>query len=254
MIKFAIYGKGGIGKSTTTANLTKILAQRGRNVLQIGCDPKADSTLLLHKDVRLTPVLQKLRENPCPAVQDVVYQADDHIFCCEAGGPIPGLGCAGRGIGMVLEYLEKQNAYQELSIDVAFYDVLGDVVCGGFSMPMRKGFADHVLLLTSGETMSLYACENIATAIQNFASRGYADLGGIILNAKNVKDEEEDVLKLADKLHTVILGKIPFLTEIRAAEKKGVTLIDCYPDTQLRKPYEDLVDTLQKTFIDTYSH
>ena len=193
MIKLAFYGKGGIGKSTAASNVSAALAQKGLKVMQIGCDPKADSTINLLGGEPVMPVMNYLREHDDEpeSIEEISKEGYGGVLCIETGGPTPGLGCAGRGIIAALEELEKKGAYEKYQPDVVIYDVLGDVVCGGFSMPMRKGYADKVFIITSGESMSVYAAANIAMAVENFKSRGYASLGGFILNKRNVKNEEE---------------------------------------------------------------
>ncbi|MBR1458055.1 MAG: AAA family ATPase, partial [Oscillospiraceae bacterium] len=169
MIRFAIYGKGGIGKSTIACNVSAALAARGLTVMQIGCDPKADSTSLLHDGERIPTVLQLTREKGnALQLDEIVRPGAGGVLCVEAGGPVPGLGCAGRGIINALETLSRLGAYEVYKPDVVIYDVLGDVVCGGFSMPMRGGYADRIFVVTSGEKMSVYAAANICMAVQNF--------------------------------------------------------------------------------------
>ena len=251
MRKFAIYGKGGIGKSTNCANLALALTALGQKVLQIGCDPKADSTLTLHPGVRITPVLRLLHEKKQQlCLEEAVYRADCGVYCVEAGGPTPGLGCAGRGIGMVLEFLERQEAYARLGIDCVLYDVLGDVVCGGFSMPMRKGQADYVLIVTSGESMSCYAAENIAQAIANFRGRGYAQLGGLILNRRDVEGEEDNVRALAQKLGCTILADIPRSPLLTQAERQGQAVMSVFPQSEIASQFQTLARTLLTRFAD----
>ena len=162
MRRIAIYGKGGIGKSTICSNLASAMAADGFKVMQIGCDPKADSTALHRKGVKLPTVLDTMRANGSDwSLDEVVHVSDDGVFCIEAGGPVPGLGCAGRGIITALEKLEEKGLYEKYEPDVILYDVLGDVVCGGFAVPLRKKYADLVFIVTSGEFMSLYAANNI---------------------------------------------------------------------------------------------
>jgi len=178
MIKIAVYGKGGIGKSTTVSNISAALSDKGIRVMQIGCDPKADSTVSLHDKTKVNTVLELVRKKKNDFdLEDMVTVGYNGVICVEAGGPNPGLGCAGRGIIAALEKLKEKGAYEVYKPDVVIYDVLGDVVCGGFSMPMRKGYADKVFIITSGENMAIHAAANIATAIENFKNRGYAGLG-----------------------------------------------------------------------------
>ena len=188
MLKVAIYGKGGIGKSTITSNLAAAFAAMGKRVIQIGCDPKADSTINLLGGEPLRPVMNYMREEDeePEKLEDIAREGFGNVLCIETGGPTPGLGCAGRGIITALEKLKETGAYEVYQPDVVLYDVLGDVVCGGFSMPMRKGYADKVFIITSGENMAIHAGANIAMAVENFKTRGYASLGGIILNRRNV--------------------------------------------------------------------
>ena len=158
MFRIAIYGKGGIGKSTTAAALSCAFAEKGLRVLQIGCDPKADSTLYLHGGKRIPTILETLRKKRTQAeLEDLVFEGCKGIMCAESGGPIPGLGCAGRGIAAAFEALDERNAFDILKPDVVLYDVLGDVVCGGFAMPIREGYAEQVYIVTSGENMAIYA-------------------------------------------------------------------------------------------------
>ena len=247
MLKLTFYGKGGIGKSTTVSNLSSVFAAKGLRVMQIGCDPKADSTSALHNGTGIPAVLDLIRErNDNFSLEDMVHVGDGGVLCVEAGGPVPGLGCAGRGIIAALEKLEQKGAYDVYKPDVVLYDVLGDVVCGGFTMPMRRGYADQVYILTSGEKMSIYAAANIAMAVENFRGRGYAPLGGLILNRKNVEGEDENVRALAKDFHTEIAGDISLSNEIRQAEKMGKTVVNAFPDSPVAKQFELLAETLLK--------
>ena len=241
MIKLAVYGKGGIGKSTTVSNLSAALSGMGYKVLQIGCDPKADSTASLHGKGSIDTVLElvRTRENDF-TLEDMVTPGFGGVLCVEAGGPTPGLGCAGRGIITALEKLEEKGAYEVHRPDVVIYDVLGDVVCGGFSMPMRPGYADRVFILTSGENMAIHAAANIAMAVENFKGRGYAQLGGIILNRRNVKNEEEKVRELADDFHCPIVGTLSRSDTVQEAEELGKTVVEAFPDSAMAEEYRAL--------------
>lgn len=247
MIKLAIYGKGGIGKSTTVSNLAAALADRGLRVMQIGCDPKADSTGSLHHKDKVDTVLQLVRERKNDfTLEDMVHEGYGGVICVEAGGPTPGMGCAGRGIIAALEKLAEKGAYEKYRPDVVFYDVLGDVVCGGFSMPMRGGYADKVFIITSGENMAIHAAANIAMAVENFKGRGYAQLGGLILNRRNVKNEEEKVNELADDINSEIVGVLSRSETVQAAEDLNQTVIEAFPDSEMADEYRSLAARLMK--------
>ncbi len=241
MQKLAFYGKGGIGKSTTVSNLAVVLAQSGLRVMQIGCDPKADSTLLLRDKQPLPTVLELIRTRGNDfALEEMVCRGSAGVLCVEAGGPVPGLGCAGRGIIAALEKLAEKGAYEQYKPDVVLYDVLGDVVCGGFAMPMRRGYADRVYILTSGENMAIHAAANIAMAVQNFRNRGYAALGGFILNRRNVPREDEKVTELANDFDAAVVGTLDWRQEVQEAEALGRTVIDAFPDSVAAQNYRQL--------------
>ena len=241
MRRIAVYGKGGIGKSTICSNLAACLAADGHRVMQIGCDPKADSTMLLRRGSKLPTVLDTMRSKGDGfELEDVVYESESGVICIEAGGPVPGLGCAGRGIITAIEKLEQKGLYDRYRPDVILYDVLGDVVCGGFSMPMRGGYADTVYIVTSGENMSIYAAANIAMAISNFKGRGYASLGGIILNRRDVRNEYDKVSELAAELETEIIADIPRSPLVQDAEEKCDTLIRFLPESEITEAFRGL--------------
>ena len=245
MIRIAVYGKGGIGKSTTVSNVAAALAEKGMKVMQIGCDPKADSTILLRHGKEASTVLDlynKKRQDL--KLEDMVQIGYGGVVCVEAGGPAPGLGCAGRGIITALEKLQETGAYETYKPDIVFYDVLGDVVCGGFSMPMRKGYSDKVFIITSGENMAIHAGANIAMAVENFRNRGYASLGGIILNRRNVPREEEKVQELAEDFHTKVIGTLSRSELVPEAEVLGKTLLEVYPDSEMAEEYRTLAEQI----------
>ncbi|MCF2682415.1 nitrogenase iron protein NifH [Faecalicatena contorta] len=238
MIKIAVYGKGGIGKSTTVSNVAAALAEQGLKVMQIGCDPKADSTLQLRHGDPVPTVLELYNQKKNEfQLEDMVRIGYNGVVCVEAGGPTPGLGCAGRGIITALEKLKEKGAYETYQPDVVLYDVLGDVVCGGFSMPMRNGYADQVFIITSGENMAIHAAANIAMAVTNFKNRGYASLGGIILNRREVKREAEKVGELADDFHTSVIGSLSHCELVTQAEEQKKILLECYPDSDMAQEY-----------------
>ncbi len=241
MYRFAIYGKGGIGKSTVTTALSCAFTEMGLKVMQIGCDPKADSTLYLHDGKRIETMLNVLRKKRDGAeLEELVHEGYQGIICAEAGGPTPGLGCAGRGIAAAFEALEDRDAFDILEPDVVLYDVLGDVVCGGFAMPIREGYARKVYIVTSGENMAIYAAANIAVAVDNFRRRGYASLGGLILNRRNVPEEREKVEVLAGDVKTKIVADLPRDNAISEAELLGKPVFEVSPDSEYVKEIRNL--------------
>ncbi|MBE6367318.1 MAG: nitrogenase iron protein [Lentisphaerae bacterium] len=245
MLKLAFYGKGGIGKSTTVCNLALALAEKGLQVMQIGCDPKADSTAALLNGRRAVTVLDLIRKyNDDFSWQDMVFTGEKNVHCVEAGGPVPGLGCAGRGIINALEKLESKGVYQALKIDVVLYDVLGDVVCGGFAMPMRSGYADKVYIISSGENMSIYAAANIAMAVKNFQQRNYARLGGFILNCRDVNDELNKVKTLAADFDSCITGILPRSSIVCEAEELNQAVLSAFPNSDMAQCYRNLADSI----------
>ena len=244
MKKIAFYGKGGIGKSTTAANVSAAFAQMGRRVCQIGCDPKNDSTRLLLGRIAPTTILDLERDKKGAALTlaDLVHEGFSGIRCIEAGGPDPGVGCAGRGIIVALEKLKALHAFDDL--DVALYDVLGDVVCGGFAVPIREGYASEIYIVSSGELMSLYAANNIAKGVQRFAARGAVKLGGIIGNGRDVLNERELLEAFAARLGTQLIAYIPRSRAVHEAEIHRQTLIAYAPTSEQAQYYVRLAQAI----------
>ena len=241
--KIAIYGKGGIGKSTTTSNLSAALAGKGYRVMQVGCDPKADSTKNLMGGKRIPTVLEQIKaKGEELTLQDIVFEGFSGVLCVESGGPTPGVSCAGRGIISAFEKLEELEAFETYQPDIVIYDVLGDVVCGGFAMPIRGGYAKDVYVVSSGEMMSLYAANNIAAAIRNFGKRGYAQLRGLILNAKNIENEQEIVAQAVKEIGTTVACYIPRSPEIQEAENQGGTVFEFLKESKMQEVYNRLAD------------
>ena len=246
MLKIAIYGKGGIGKSTVTSNLSAAFASLGKKVIQIGCDPKADSTINLLGGQPLQPVMNYLREreDDPERIEEISREGFGGVLCIETGGPTPGLGCAGRGIIATFDLLEDLGLFEQYTPDVVLYDVLGDVVCGGFAAPIREGYASQVLIVTSGEKMALYAANNINEAVKNFADRSYAKVRGIVFNHRNVEDEEAKVQAFAHKAGLPIVGDIPRSRDIIHFEDLGKTVIEGDPQLPISRRFFDLAQLL----------
>ena len=228
MRKVAIYGKGGIGKSTTTQNTVAALVEVGKKVMVVGCDPKADSTRLLLGGLSQRTVLDTLRsEGEDLDLEDVVKAGFSGTRCVESGGPEPGVGCAGRGIITSINLLEQLGAYSEQhGLDYVFYDVLGDVVCGGFAMPIREGKAKEIYIVVSGEMMAMYAANNICKGIVKFAEAGGVRLGGLICNSRKVDNERALIEQLAKKLSTQMIHFVPRDNVVQRAEINRKTVIE----------------------------
>ncbi len=246
MFQVAVYGKGGIGKSTMSANISVALAEAGSKVMQVGCDPKHDSTrLLLDGEVQRT-VLDYVREVPIGKrkLDDVIVRGTEGVLCTEAGGPEPGIGCAGRGILTTFETLRKLGA-DDLDVDVRLYDVLGDVVCGGFAVPLRSEYADAVILVTSGEFMAMYAANNIMRGMLNFEP-GRPRLLGLVFNSRGGEGEKEAVQRFAEAAGTEILAEIPRDPLFAEAESKGHTVMELHPDSAVADAMRSIADRILK--------
>ncbi|WP_428568260.1 MAG: nitrogenase iron protein [Solidesulfovibrio sp. DCME] len=269
MRKIAIYGKGGIGKSTTTQNTVAGLAEMGKKVMVVGCDPKADSTRLLLHGLAQKTVLDTLREEGEDVdLDDILKEGFGGTMCTESGGPEPGVGCAGRGIITSINLLEQLGAYEEEKhLDYVFYDVLGDVVCGGFAMPIRDGKAEEIYIVCSGEMMAMYAANNICKGIVKYADTGGVRLGGIICNSRKVDQEKEMIEELCRQLGTQMIHFMPRENQVQRAEINRKTVIDYSPEHPQADEYRALarkidandmfvipkpieINTLEKLLID----
>lgn len=244
--QIAIYGKGGIGKSTTTQNLTAGLVEKGNKVMVVGCDPKADSTRLLLGGLAQKTVLDTLREEGEDIDLDLILKEGfKGTRCVESGGPEPGVGCAGRGIITSIGLLERLGAYTE-DLDYVFYDVLGDVVCGGFAMPIREGKAKEIYIVASGEMMALYAANNISKGIARYARQGGVRLGGIICNSRNCDREIEVVRAFAEELGTQLIHFVPRDNVVQRAEIRKKTVIEFQPDAKQADEYRELARKIEE--------
>ncbi|WOP17332.1 nitrogenase iron protein [Raineyella sp. LH-20] len=245
MRKVAIYGKGGIGKSTTTQNTVAGLTEMGRKVMVVGCDPKADSTRLLLGGLAQRSVLDTLRtEGEDVELEDVRSAGFSDSLCVESGGPEPGVGCAGRGIITSINLLERLGAYDE-DLDYVFYDVLGDVVCGGFAMPIREGKAEEIYIVASGEMMAMYAANNICKGVKKFATTGKVRVGGIICNSRNVDNEYELIDHFARELGTQMIHFVPRDNDVQRAEINKKTVIDWNPECNQANEYRTLARAIE---------
>lgn len=250
--QIAIYGKGGIGKSTTTQNMAAAMAEMGKKLMIVGCDPKADSTRLILGSMSRATVLDVMRDKDEDEVElsDILDTGFLGIKAVESGGPEPGVGCAGRGIVTAINTLERLGAYTP-DLDYVFYDVLGDVVCGGFAMPIREGKAEEIYIVCSGEMMSLYAANNICKGIQRYANAGKTKLGGLICNSRMVDREQELVEAFAEKLGTRLIHFIPRNNVVQHAELRRKTVIEFDPAAQQAEQYRSLARAIDQNTVFT---
>ncbi|MBP2657867.1 MAG: nifH [Firmicutes bacterium] len=245
--QIAIYGKGGIGKSTTTSNISAALSKMGLKVMQFGCDPKADSTNTLRDGTYIPTVLDTLREKSQVKAEDVIFQGFNGVYCVEAGGPAPGVGCAGRGIITSVQLLKQLKVYEELDLDVVIYDVLGDVVCGGFAVPIREGIAEHVFTVSSSDFMAIYAANNLFKGIKKYSNSGGALLGGLIANSINAPYAKEIVDDFVDRTKTRVVEYVPRSVTVTQAELQGKTSVEAFPDSEQSKVYSKLAQRVYET-------
>jgi nitrogenase iron protein NifH len=243
--QIAFYGKGGIGKSTTSQNTLAAMAEVGKRILIIGCDPKADSTRLILHCKAQTTVLHLAAERGAVEdieLEEVLIDGFRGIKCVESGGPEPGVGCAGRGIITAINFLEENGAYQD--VDFVSYDVLGDVVCGGFAMPIREGKAQEIYIVTSGEMMAMFAANNISRGVLKYAHSGGVRLGGLICNSRNTDREEELITTLATRLNTQMIHFVPRDNIVQHAELRRMTVNEYAPDSNQSNEYRILADKI----------
>jgi nitrogenase iron protein len=242
----AIYGKGGIGKSTTTQNLVAALAEAGKKVMIVGCDPKADSTrLILHAKAQNTIMHLAAEAGSVEdlELEDVLKVGYGDVKCVESGGPEPGVGCAGRGVITAINFLEEEGAYED-DLDFVFYDVLGDVVCGGFAMPIRENKAQEIYIVCSGEMMAMYAANNIAKGIVKYANSGGVRLAGLICNSRNTDREDELIMALAERMGTFMIHFVPRDNVVQRAEIRRMTCIEYDPTHKQSDEYRALANKI----------
>lgn len=242
--QIAIYGKGGIGKSTTAANISAALAEQGYRVMQIGCDPKSDSTNVLRGGRFIPTVLDTLRSGQRVDIATIVHVGYNGVLCVEAGGPEPGVGCAGRGIIAAVELLRQRNVFEEYAPDWVIYDVLGDVVCGGFAMPIRENVAQLVYTVTSSDFMAIYAANNLFKGIQKYSRNGGALFGGIIANSINEEVQKGLIQDFSQKTGTTIIEYIPRSLVVTKCELRGKTVIEGEPKSEQAQVYRTLAKNI----------
>lgn len=243
----AIYGKGGIGKSTTTSNISAALAEAGYKVIQIGCDPKSDSTNTLRGNNYLPTVLDSMREGKKVHLSDISASGYGGVLCIESGGPVPGVGCAGRGINAAVNLLQDLNLFEEYKPDYVLYDVLGDVVCGGFAVPIRDGITDRAYVVSSSDFMAIYAANNLFKAISKYAPSGGAKLGGIIANGLTAGYSKAIVDDFTSKTGTKTVGYVPRSLVVSQSELFGKTVIEANPKSQHADIYRELAKYIARS-------
>ena len=252
MRQIAIYGKGGIGKSTVASNLSTALRESGLEVMQVGCDPKRDSTRSLTGGRMIPTVLETMRDylargrdQSAITLDDIVFLGARGVHCVESGGPEPGVGCAGRGVLTALQILKDLKAFDTYGVDVVVYDILGDVVCGGFAQPIREGFAQEIYLLCSGSFMSLYAANNIAKGIRRLARRGETGLAGVICNSGGAEPFENALIsEFAQALGSRLIAFIPRSPVIQACEVEGQTVLEHSPQSKEAEVFRGLAASI----------
>ena len=257
MRQVAFYGKGGVGKSTTSSNVAAALAEKGYKVMVVGCDPKHDCTGNLRRGREIPTALDVLRDKGMEKqtleelisgkiinLEEIVFEGYRGVYCVEAGGPKPGYGCAGRGVILVMDLLQKIGVFETIKPDVVIYDVLGDVVCGGFAMPLRMGLAEEIYIVTSVDYLSIYAANNICKGVEELGKRGGSPLGGVVYNVRGTLDEPDIIADFVKRIGSRIIGKVPNSHLIAEAEIEGQTVIEYAPESEIAQLYRELAERI----------
>ena len=253
MKQIAFYGKGGIGKSTAATHVAYAVANESNTVLQVGCDPQADSTANLLEGFP-KPILDVLAEHDFEyediGILEILVQSPlsfdngGSVFCTEAGGPEPGVGCGGKGVIEAIKTLKHLKVFDEINPDLVIYDILGDVVCGGFSQPIRDGYAEEVYIVTSGELEALYQAVNVMGAVRRFSTRSGAKLGGLIVNLRGMKDEQRIVTEFAERLGTHVIALNPYSQLIKECSGAAKTVFEEHAESAEAENYRKLAATI----------
>ena len=245
MERIAFYGKGGIGKSTIAAGVSLALAGQGLRVLHVGCDPKHDSTATLVHDGRIVTVIEQIfsRRSGQLGPEDLIMPRKHGIACIEAGGPDSGVGCGGRAVSRMFEIFDELGIIDPERYDAAIFDVLGDVVCGGFAAPLRAGISPKVVIVASEEMMAGYAANNISKAVLHYLHNGVS-LAGMVVNMRDNRADRTPIQRLAEALGIRILAEVPRTPKIQQAELMSQSILDFAPNTKAALTIQELARNL----------
>lgn len=246
--KIAFYGKGGIGKSTISSNVSAELSNEGYKVLHIGCDPKSDSTLNLVGE-KIPTILEVLNTKENIALEDIMHKGYAGVYCIEIGGPVAGVGCAGMAINTGIDLLNELEIL-DMEWDYIIYDVLGDVVCGGFATPMKKKYVDTVYIVTTEEYMSIYAANNILKSVEYYSNQDNPILGGIIVNKYQESEYNEIIYKFSESTNSKVIYQVPLDLDIKRAELKTTVV----SEISSKNIFKNLADYISNQEISTFPH
>lgn len=243
MERIAFYGKGGIGKSTIATSASLSMSRMGKRVLHVGCDPKHDSSLVLVKDPEnfKTVIDQIFAGVEDLEADDFIMDGIEGIDCVESGGPEAGRGCGGRAVSRSFEVFEDVELVDDTRYDAVVYDVLGDVVCGGFAAPMRRSAKSKVVIVLSEELMAAYAANRIAAAVGQFEKNGIV-LAGLVINLKSNTADLAPIARFAKALNTTVLGVLPRDPLVCEAEIYRHCIVDYAPESPVAVGIKAIVE------------